>query len=65
VWIDLAGTIEQKIAALKEHASQMGDWDPTEMVKNWNAETGKEKGLAYAEKYRVIVLQRPQADEQN
>jgi LmbE family N-acetylglucosaminyl deacetylase len=62
-WIDLTDTIEQKIAALKQHASQMGDWDPTEMIKEWNAETGQEKGLAYAEKYRVIVLQRPQADE--
>jgi LmbE family N-acetylglucosaminyl deacetylase len=63
VWIDLADTIEQKIAALRQHASQMGDWDPTEMIKEWNAETGQEKNLAYAEKYRVIILQRPQADE--
>jgi len=63
VWIDLTDTIEQKIAALKQHASQMGDWDPTEMIKEWNAETGQEKDLTYAEKYRVIILQRPQADE--
>ncbi len=63
VWIDLTDTIEQKIAALKQHASQMGDWDPTEMIKEWSAETGQEKDLAYAEKYRVIILQRPQADE--
>ena len=63
VWIDLTDTIEQKIAALKQHASQMGDWDPTQMIKEWSAETGQEKDLAYAEKYRVIILQRPQADE--
>jgi LmbE family N-acetylglucosaminyl deacetylase len=61
VWVDVTGTIEQKIAALKQHASQMGDWDPTEMIKEWNAETGKEKGLAYAESYRVITLERPDA----
>jgi LmbE family N-acetylglucosaminyl deacetylase len=60
-WVDVTETIEQKIAALKQHASQMGDWDPTEMVKGWNAETGKDKGLAYAESYRVITLERPDA----
>ena len=61
VWVDVTETIEQKIAALKQHASQMGDWDPTEMIKEWNAETGKEKGLAYAKSYRVITLERPDA----
>ncbi|UCC85634.1 MAG: PIG-L family deacetylase [Anaerolineales bacterium] len=61
VWVDVTETIEQKIVALKQHASQMGDWDPTEMVKEWGAETGQEKGLAYAESYRVINLERPGA----
>ena len=46
LWVDVTDTIEQKIAALKEHASQMGDWDPTDMVKEWGAESGQEKGLA-------------------
>jgi LmbE family N-acetylglucosaminyl deacetylase len=59
VWVDITETIEQKIAALKQHASQMGDWDPTEMIEEWNAEMGKEKGLAYAESFRVITLERP------
>jgi LmbE family N-acetylglucosaminyl deacetylase len=61
VWVDVTETIEQKIVALKQHASQIGDWDPTEMIKEWNAETGKETGLAFAESYRVITLQRPDA----
>ncbi len=61
VWVDVTETIEQKIAALKQHASQMGDWDPTEMIKEWSAETGKEKGVAYAESYRAITLERPDA----
>ena len=62
-WVDVTETIEQKIAALKQHASQMGDWDPTEMIKEWNTETGKEKGLAYAESYRVITLEQPDAGD--
>jgi LmbE family N-acetylglucosaminyl deacetylase len=55
-WVDVTETIEQKIAALKLHASQMGDWDPSEMLKGWSAEAGKEKGLAHAESYRVFTL---------
>jgi LmbE family N-acetylglucosaminyl deacetylase len=59
VWMDIAETIDQKIAALKQHASQMGDWDPTDRIKEWNAEVGKEKGLTYAESFRVITLMQP------
>jgi LmbE family N-acetylglucosaminyl deacetylase len=63
VWVDVTETIEQKIAALRQHASQMGDWDPTEMIKEWGAETGQERGLAYAENYLVITLERSGADD--
>jgi LmbE family N-acetylglucosaminyl deacetylase len=59
VWVDITHTIEQKIAALKLHASQMGEWDPTERIKKWSAEVGKEKGVAYAENYRVFTLRGP------
>jgi LmbE family N-acetylglucosaminyl deacetylase len=58
-WVDVTDTIDQKIEALKQHVSQLGDWDPTEMVKEWGAEVGREKGLAYAESYRVMTLRRP------
>ncbi len=61
VWVDVTETIAQKITALKQHASQMGDWDPTEMIEEWGAEAGKEKGLAYAESYRVITLEQSPA----
>jgi len=57
-WLDIGETIGLKIAALKQHASQMGDWDPTDMIKQWAAETGKPKGIAYAENYRVFTLVR-------
>jgi LmbE family N-acetylglucosaminyl deacetylase len=62
-WVDVTETVDQKITALKQHVSQIGDWDPTEMVKGWSAEVGKEKGLAHAESYRVITLRRPPADD--
>jgi LmbE family N-acetylglucosaminyl deacetylase len=40
--IDISTTIDKKAAALKLHASQMGDWDPTEMVTQWAQEEAKE-----------------------
>jgi LmbE family N-acetylglucosaminyl deacetylase len=64
-WVDISATIDQKIEALKKHASQMGDWDPTDRIKAWNAEVGQEHGLDYAEAYRVIRLVRPEARESN
>ena len=60
-WVDIEGTIETKIVALKMHVSQLGDWDPTDWIKKWAAESGEEKGLVYAESYRVMTLERPEA----
>ncbi len=55
-FIDIRDTIETKIAALKEHRSQINDWDPGEMMREWAKEEGKEKGLEYAESFRLIIL---------
>ena len=55
-WVDISGTIELKIAALRKHASQLGDWDPEKMLREWAAEEGKEHGLAYAEAFKVMVM---------
>jgi LmbE family N-acetylglucosaminyl deacetylase len=63
VWIDITTTIDTKIEALKKHKSQLGDWDPTKRTKGWSREVGQEKGLDYAEAYRVITLARPEAEE--
>jgi len=56
VWVDTTETIDLKIVALKKHASQLGDWDPTEMLREWAADTGKEKGLKAAEAFKVMTL---------
>lgn len=57
VWVDTRATLDLKIAALKKHASQLGNWDPTEEMTKWATETGKEKGLQAAEAYRVMTLE--------
>jgi LmbE family N-acetylglucosaminyl deacetylase len=56
VWVDTTGTLELKIAALKKHASQLGDWDPAEMLRDWAADTGKEKDIKAAEAFKVMTL---------
>ncbi len=55
-WVDIAGTIDIKIAALKKHVSQLGEWDPTKMIHEWAAEEAKEHGMEYAEAYKVMIL---------
>lgn len=55
-FIDISTVIDIKIAALKEHHSQVHDWDPSEMIREWAKDEGKERGLDAAEAYRVMIL---------
>lgn len=55
-WVDITDTIDLKIAALRCHASQMRNWDPEPMLRQWAAEAAKGKEMAYAEAFRVITL---------
>lgn len=55
-WVDITDTIDLKIAALRCHASQMRDWDPEPMLRQWAAEAARGKEMAYAETFRVITL---------
>ena len=62
VWVDTTETLDLKITALKKHASQLGDWDPTEILREWAADTGKEKGLKAAEAFKVMTLVEDKAE---
>jgi LmbE family N-acetylglucosaminyl deacetylase len=37
VFVDITETMDDKVAALRSHVSQMGDWDPGDMVRRWAA----------------------------
>jgi LmbE family N-acetylglucosaminyl deacetylase len=64
-WVDITASIEVKIAALRKHVSQLGDWDPEKMIREWAAEEGKEHGLEYAEAYKVMLLDQDEDDGKN
>jgi LmbE family N-acetylglucosaminyl deacetylase len=57
--VDIAEVLDVKLAALREHKSQMGAWDPAEMITAWAREQGRRRRLAAAEAFRLMVLGGP------
>lgn len=56
-FVDIAATLSQKIQALREHRSQLGEWDPSGMLTTWAREQGKRKRLRAAEAFRRMILE--------
>jgi LmbE family N-acetylglucosaminyl deacetylase len=56
VFINIEETIELKINALRAHKSQIKDWDPEPMLKEWARNAAKGKEMQYAEGFRVVTL---------
>jgi LmbE family N-acetylglucosaminyl deacetylase len=55
-YVDITETVDLKIEALQKHVSQLGEWNPADMIRQWAAETGKKVGFAYAEGFYRITL---------
>ena len=58
-FVDISAVLDVKLAALKAHRTQMGEWDPTEMIREWARQQGRRRGLTAAEAYRRMVLAGP------
>jgi LmbE family N-acetylglucosaminyl deacetylase len=53
--VDVTAAIDAKLAALRAHASQIGDHDDLERrVRTWNADIGEEAGVPYAEAFHTV-----------
>lgn len=56
-YVDITGTIDMKLAALRAHASQMGDMEQVEtLVRTSAAELGEQAGVEYAEGFVYIKI---------
>lgn len=56
-FVDVTSTLEVKIAALREHASQLRRPEELEKdIRDWARESGQKLGVAAAEAFRVIEL---------
>ncbi len=56
-FVDIARVLDLKISALREHRSQMGDWDPSPMIRGWARQQGARRRLRAAEAFRRMVLE--------
>ncbi len=56
LYVNITETIDVKVAALRAHSSQMGDWDPEPRIKEWAAERAHGKEMQFAEGFRVVTL---------
>jgi len=55
-FIDIADFLNLKLAALREHRSQLGAEDLAPMITEWARTQGKRHGLAAAEAFRLMLL---------
>ena len=62
-WVDITETIDVKVAALKEHVSQLGDWDPEKMIREWAEEEAKDQEMQLAEAYKVMILEEQEEEK--
>jgi LmbE family N-acetylglucosaminyl deacetylase len=58
---DIGETIDLKIAALKKHESQLGNWDPEFFIRKTAERQGRTRGIIYGESFQVKYLNRPWA----
>lgn len=62
-YVDISETLPIKIEALRQHRSQLNDWDPAPRLQEWSANVGRKVGFAHAEAFRRITLKEPEAEE--
>jgi LmbE family N-acetylglucosaminyl deacetylase len=58
-YVDISGTIDLKIEALRQHVSQLEGWDPEERLKEWSLSVGARVGIGHAEAFRRLTLKEP------
>jgi LmbE family N-acetylglucosaminyl deacetylase len=55
-FVDISDTIDLKIAALRCHKSQLGDWPVDDFIRERARARGEKAGMEYAESFRTFRL---------
>jgi LmbE family N-acetylglucosaminyl deacetylase len=64
-WVDVTGTLDRKLAALRAHPSQIRHPESLEArIRSWAEEEGAVIGLPAAEAHRVVVIEDDEGDAQ-
>jgi LmbE family N-acetylglucosaminyl deacetylase len=62
-YVDVTGTVDRKLDALRCHASQLKDFSRVEQrVREWTAGLGADIGVAAAESFHLVVIDEDEAD---
>ena len=62
-WVDITETIDIKIKALQQHASQVPVDEVGKWMMEWAAEEAKDKDMKYAEGYKVMILKKDEEEK--
>lgn len=62
-WVDISETLDVKIKALQQHASQVPVDEVGKWMTEWAEEEAKDKGMTYAESYKVMILKREEEEK--
>ncbi len=62
-WVDISETLDLKIKALQQHASQVPVEEVGKWLTDWAAEEAKDKGMQYAESYKVMILKKDEEEK--
>lgn len=57
-WVDITDTLNLKIKALQQHESQIPVDKVGKWLTDWAEEDAKDKGMKYAESYKVMILKK-------
>ena len=62
-WVDISESMDIKVKALQQHASQIPVDEVEKWMKDWAKEDAKDKDFEYAESYRVMKLSEEESEQ--